>query len=128
MRVTTNLDYRRVIRHEVYLANWLCRHAVGHYRMISLCAQDVKAACDLLTAIFALLAAGAWFVAARHPVGVPGASPYMPADPNHPLWGEMKAHGKKICLGAKWNQIAAVLAGLSALATFLSWLVAKCYT
>jgi hypothetical protein len=84
------------------------------------CAAFLKAKFELAAAILALAAAASWFIAARHPVGVPGPTPYMPSDRNHPLWQQIRAHGQKILMGARWNQVAAAFAGASALAQSLS--------
>ena len=96
--------------------------------MMVLCVQDVKAACDFAAVILAILAAAAWFVASRHPVGGNAPTPYMPADRNNPLWEEIASHNRKILRGAKWNQIAVVLAGFSSFSTFLSWFIPRLIT
>lgn len=90
-----------------------------------MCGGAVRAWCEAAAAIFALLAAIAWIIAARHPVGVPGPSAYMPADSNHPLYREIREHGDRIVRGARWNQLAALLTGLSSLAAFMAWLLPR---
>jgi hypothetical protein len=83
--------------------------------------QSAKAVCEGISAIAALFAAAFWFAAARHPVGVPGPAAYI----DTPLLRQIAAHGRKILRGAKLNQAAAALTGVSALAQFLAWLVPK---
>jgi hypothetical protein len=56
-----------------------------------------------------------------------GPGVYMPSDRSHPLWAEMAAQGRKILRGAKYNQVAAAMAGISALAQFAAWLVTVIY-
>lgn len=90
-----------------------------------MCGGSIRAGCEAAAAILALLAAIAWIVAARHPVGVPGPTPYMPNDRNHPLYRQIREHGAKILRGAQWNQAAAFLTGLSSLAAFLAWLLPR---
>ena len=68
-----------------------------------------------------MLAAGCWFAVARHPVGVPGAAAYV----NTSLMKQIAAHGRKILRGARLNQWAAALTGVSALSQFAAWLLPK---
>jgi len=78
---------------------------------------DIKALCDAASALFALSAAAAWFRAASFPVGVDGPPVYMNAE----LLKQSQARGERILRGARWNRWAALLAGLSALASAISW-------
>jgi hypothetical protein len=91
------------------------------------CGADIRAWWEAAAAIVALLAAVAWVVAAFHPVGVSGSTFYAPANPKDPFWRELKDHGSKILNGARWNQVAALLTGLSSLAAFLAWLLPRLY-
>lgn len=86
--------------------------------------HNANADCECVAAISALFAAAAWFASALHPVGMSGPGVYMPADSNHPLWAQMAARGRKILRGSRFNQIAAALTGVSALAQFFAWLLA----
>jgi hypothetical protein len=79
-----------------------------------------KAIFDGVAAIAALFAAVAWFVAATHPVGVPGPTGYGGG-----ISEEQKAEGVRILRGAKWNRWAALLTATSALFQFLGWVVSK---
>ncbi len=92
--------------------------------MAMLTAEFITATCNGLAAIFALVAAVLWMLAARQPVGVPGLSPYI-SGLDDPILKEMQAHGEKILRGASLNKRAAFFAGLSALASFLSWLLPR---
>jgi hypothetical protein len=78
----------------------------------------LKAYCDFAAATFALLAAFAWFVAARHPVTLPSAAMFAESMQGR----EHIAHVSRILRGVRWNTAAAVLTGLSALSMSLSWL------
>ena len=84
---------------------------------------SAKAVCEGASAIAALVAAVSWFVAASHPVGIPGPGFYAPSDPNHPLWQQLRAQGRKILRGVRWNQTAAALTGIAALFQFIAWCV-----
>jgi hypothetical protein len=78
----------------------------------------LKPGCDLLAASFALGAAAAWFQAARAPtpfITFPDSS-----DPDA-LHAAIYAYAGFV-RGTVWNKCEAILAGLSALATFASWL------
>ena len=75
-------------------------------------------ACDLLAALLALGAAAAWFQAARAPtpfITFPDSS-----DPDA-VCAAIDAYAGFV-RGTVWNRCAAILAGLSALAIFASWL------
>jgi len=80
--------------------------------------SDIKGSCDFIAAILAFAAAAAWFTAARQRV----------AKKEPAMWSESAEHPAVRALnagierGVRWNQRAALLTGLSALATFLSWL------
>ncbi len=54
----------------------------------------------LIGAMFALAAGIAWFVASRHPVGVPGSGVYAPRELSHPFWKSVEAMGNRIRRGA----------------------------
>lgn len=82
-----------------------------------------KAWCDLVSAVFALSAATAWFIAASHPVATPGPGMWGTSDPNHPVNVGLRKQGARILRGVAWNRVAAGLTGCSALASFLSWAV-----
>jgi hypothetical protein len=84
--------------------------------------HEIKAICEFVSAMSALFAAAFWFAAARHPVSTGGGPAFYAPPPDHPLWAQMKAHGERILRGAKLNQVAAALTGISALAQFLAWL------
>ena len=73
--------------------------------------------CEGGAAVFALLAAVAWFIAASHPVALPEAAMWAEATSGYP------ERAKKILRGVRWNMTAAALTGCSALATFLAWLL-----
>jgi hypothetical protein len=81
-----------------------------------------KSFCDLAAAGFALMASAAWCKAARQPVALPGPAGYAPQNRDDPYWKKLAAAGDRIKLGSTWNQRAAMLTGLSAFSTFLSWL------
>ena len=83
--------------------------------------QCTKAVCECISAIAALLAAALWFMAARHPVGVPGPAAYV----DTAFLKQIAAHGRKILRGAKLNQWAAAMTGVSALAQFAAWLLPR---
>ncbi len=81
--------------------------------------MNIKEVCDGISAIAALCAAGAWFRAARAPL------PFI----SFPSYDEREAMGAAIeayegfVSGAGWNKWAAILAGVSALASFLGWVL-----
>lgn len=81
---------------------------------------DPKPILDGLGAVFAFLAAAAWFRAASAPI--PGATPSVYADVE--FISRMNSFNKRVLLGATWNRRAATLAGLSALCSAISWIVA----
>jgi hypothetical protein len=81
----------------------------------------LKAYGDLAAALFALLAAIAWFIAARHPVTLPKRSMWAES----PASRDYIAQTPKIVRGIRWNTAAAILTGCSALATFLSWVTMR---
>lgn len=75
--------------------------------------------------LLGVAAAITWIAASYDPAGGPGPTPYMPADRNHPLWGQIRAHGEKMRRGALLNKGAALLTGLAAFAALLSWLLSS---
>ena len=81
--------------------------------------MSLKEICDGMSAIAALGAAGAWFRAARAPL------PFL----SFPNYDDREAMGSAIdaykgfVSGAGWNKWAAILAGVSALALFLGWVL-----
>jgi hypothetical protein len=79
-----------------------------------------------ISAITALFAAGFWFAAAIHPAPAGGGpSFYAPSDKNHPLWEQLRRRGALVARGLRFNQFAAALTGLSALAQFFSWYIGR---
>lgn len=79
---------------------------------------SIKGACDLVAALSALAAAFAWFRAARCPL--PFHS--WPNSSDRPAVEAALEAYAGFHRGAVWNRRAAALAGLSAAATFVSWL------
>jgi hypothetical protein len=76
-----------------------------------------------VAAILALAAAIAWFIAASHPMAVPGPAKWAVDDQEHPVMLGFRSEAHKLLRGAQWNRIAAALTGCSAFAMFLSWLL-----
>ena len=86
-------------------------------------AESVRALCEGIAALAALLAAAYWFAAARQPVPSDGPQPFGTLDPAvNAYYAERK---RKISMGARFNRIAALLTGISALAQFSAWLIVK---
>jgi hypothetical protein len=85
--------------------------------------RNALTVCDIASAVLAILAAIAWGVAASHPVGVPGPGLYWPEDQTHRA--RIAAQGAKILRGARYNQVAAALTGLSALLMGISTLLRR---
>lgn len=81
--------------------------------------QILKGVCDLLTTVFALAAAGAWFRAALAPL--PFSSWPDPSD-QATYWAATKAY-LGFTRGAIWNRRAAALTGMSALISVVPWVI-----
>jgi hypothetical protein len=86
---------------------------------------SVKAICDFVSAIFALAAAVAWFVAASHPVALPGPGMWGHDDPKSPGMVALRDQAARVLRGVRWNKVVAILTGCSALGMFLSWLLPR---
>ena len=76
----------------------------------------IKLTCDIISAVFAGLAAVSWVMAARAPVHSAGFVGYADAK----YIEDVKREGAKVARGAAWNRRAAACAAVSAAAQAVS--------